>query len=150
MKRTPRRKFLAKVLAGGVALETLGSAVVRAASTSVNEQLALAVIGLNGIGHVHVRNLTERSDVRIACLCDVDEKVLSRAAHTVKEASRKTPKLVPDFRQVLDDPAIDAVVIAAPHHWHCPIALRALQAGKDVYLVSLDPLLHLAQSRFRG
>ena len=52
-------------------------------------------------------------------------------------------KLVSDFRRVLDDKNVHAVVIATPHHWHCPIALRALAAGKDVYVEK--PASHVFQ-----
>jgi predicted dehydrogenase len=60
--------------------------------------------------------------------------VLGRAEQTVKESNLKSPALVGDFRRLLDDKAVDAVIIATPHHWHGPIAVRALQAGKDVYV----------------
>ena len=52
----------------------------------------------------------------------------------VEKAQGKAPQAVEDFRRVLDDKAIDAVFICTPHHWHAPIALRALQAGKHVYV----------------
>jgi predicted dehydrogenase len=45
-----------------------------------------------------------------------------------------TPQGVTDFRRALDDQAVDALVVAAPDHWHAPAALLALQAGKHVYL----------------
>src|SRR5262249_44766572 len=60
--------------------------------------------------------------------------VLADAAAAVEKAQGKAPAVVDDFRRVLDDQAIDAVFVATPHHWHAPIALRALQAGKHVYV----------------
>jgi len=60
--------------------------------------------------------------------------VLARAAKTVKETTGEEPALVGDFRRLLDDRRVEAVVVATPHHWHCPIAVRALGAGKDVYV----------------
>ena len=52
----------------------------------------------------------------------------------MQQASGKAPRAEGDFRRVLDDPSIDAVIAATPHHWHAPIAVRALEAGKHVYL----------------
>jgi len=94
----------------------------------------LVVIGVNGMGHGHVRNLVKRSDARIAAICDIDQAVAERAGQTVQKETGRTPRLESDFRRVLEDKSIDAVVIATPHHWHAPMAIRAMQAGKDVYL----------------
>jgi len=134
MKDMPRREFLSGSLTGAVALGTLGRAATRRAHASPSEKVAVAIIGVNGMGSFHVRTLVKRSDAVVACLCDVDEKVLAKAAQTVKEATGKTPKQVREYEAILDDPGVDAVAIATPHHWHGPIALRTLKAKKDVYL----------------
>jgi predicted dehydrogenase len=60
--------------------------------------------------------------------------MLERESKKVHDATGQWPKMVKDFRQVLEDTSIDAVVVATPHHWHVPMAVRALRAGKDVYL----------------
>jgi predicted dehydrogenase len=73
-------------------------------------------------------------DAAVATVCDIDESVLNRAAQAVYDASKHQPKRVGDFRRIFDDNTIDAVVIATPHHWHTPIAVPAMQAGKDVYV----------------
>jgi predicted dehydrogenase len=127
--RTPtRRSFLSSSL--GVAATACTSGRVLGASERVN----VAVIGVNGMGHFHVRTLAASPDARIVALCDVDPAPLGRAAKTVKDATANEPALVPEFRKVLDDKTVEAVVVATPHHWHMPIALRALAAGKDVYV----------------
>jgi predicted dehydrogenase len=123
-----RRDVLSTTVAVGTAAGLHGSVL------GANERINVAVIGVNGMGHFHVRTLSGRKDVRIAALCDVDPGPLARAAKTVKDATDAEPAIVADFRKVLDDQAITAVVVATPHHWHVPIALRALAAGKDVYL----------------
>ena len=133
-----RRQFL-KSTGSGVALGTLTSFSTRRALASPNEKIALAFIGIHGMGGGHVSKVAENEaglldKAEIVTLCDVDQGVLDRVAQTVKEATHKTPRLEGDFRSVIEDPSIDAVVIATPTHWHAPIALRALQAGKDVYL----------------
>ena len=134
MKKITRRKVLACSLGGSAALGVLGRLAVRSSSASPNQRLNVAVIGMNGMGHFHVKTLANRTDAHLKTLCDVDPAVLQRAAQTVKEAAGTTPKLEGDFRNVVADPSLDAVVIATPHHWHAPIALRAMKAGKDVYV----------------
>lgn len=132
MCQITRRQLVVASL-GGAAATALG---VRspAKSAAPSEQIQVAVIGVRGMGHGHVRRLKQRRDVRVAALCDVDQQVLARAAETVKDDGGQGPELVEDFRRVLDNRSIDAVIIATPHHWHCPIAIRALEAEKDVYL----------------
>jgi len=132
MSRITRRQ-LAGASLGGAAAAAFGVHSL-ARETTVNEQIQVALIGVRGMGLGHVRRLEQRRDVRVAALCDVDQPVLARAKETVKNPSGQGPALAQDFRRVLDNSSIDAVIIATPHHWHCPIAIRALQAGKDVYL----------------
>jgi len=67
-------------------------------------------------------------------LCDIDDAVLARGVSAVREIADDTPRTTRDFREIIDDDSIHAVVIATPHHWHCPIAVPALLAGKDVYV----------------
>lgn len=110
------------------------TAALATANAAPSDVVTLAVIGVNGMGHGHVRNMVKRPDARIATLCDIDQSVAERAGQTVQKETGRTPKLETDFRRVLEDKAIEAVVIATPHHWHAPMAIRAMQAGKDVYL----------------
>ena len=132
MNMMTRRELMATSL-GSAAATALGASSASQVA-AINNQIQVAVIGVRGMGGGHVSRLVKRRDVRVAAVCDVDRQVLARAQQTVKNATGKTPKAVEDFRHVLDDKAIDALVIATPHHWHCPIAIRALQAKKDVYV----------------
>ncbi len=112
----------------------MGGLAMRANAQSPNDRIGTSVIGVGGMGHGHVERLIGRNDVRIVSLCDVDQANAERAGQTVNKARGRTPELVEDFRSVLDDGDVDAVVVATPHHWHAPIAVRAMQAGKDVYV----------------
>ncbi|MHC4406356.1 MAG: Gfo/Idh/MocA family protein [Planctomycetota bacterium] len=132
MSRITRRQLVVASLGGAAATAVGVNSLAKAAAAS--EQIQVALIGVRGMGHGHIRRLEQRRDVRVAALCDVDQQVLTRAKEAVKNTSGKGPALVEDFRRVLDNRSIDAVIIATPHHWHCPIAIRALQAEKDVYL----------------
>jgi len=131
MRNTPRRDFLKESLAGMAALAAASPQKVHA---SPNDQINVASVGVGGMGTGHVGRLLSRADVRIAAICDIDQSHRERAEQTVRREKGYTPKSVEDFRRLFDDKSIDALVIATPHHWHCPIAIPAMQAGKDVYV----------------
>ncbi len=141
MKRHSRRQFLSTTTAGTVAAFLSGH--VKSASSSPNDQIAVALIGINGIGMYHVRQIAANRLARVVALCDVDDAVLARGVRRVKEMTGNTPQTTRDYRTIIDDKSIDAVVIATPHHWHCPIAVPALLAGKDVYVEK--PASHVFQ-----
>ncbi|MCI0380901.1 MAG: Gfo/Idh/MocA family oxidoreductase [Gemmataceae bacterium] len=99
-----------------------------------NERIHCAVIGTRGRGGTFYGPLSSRKDTLVAALCDVDANALAGAAQSVEKRQGRAPRAVEDFRRVLDDKTIDAVFVCTPHHWHGPIALRALEAGKHVYV----------------
>jgi len=111
-------------------------------SAGPNEAVRIAVIGLGSTtaiggvgarGHQLIGRLREVKGARIVALCDADQAHLDRE---VKEAEKHEGKVAAftDFRRALDDPNIDAVVIALPNHWHALATIWACQAGKDVYV----------------
>jgi predicted dehydrogenase len=129
--RLGRRSFLAKSAVGlGATLgaPSLVSAVDR------NETVRVAVIGVRGRGGNHVKGFPKVPGVEIATLCDVDASILEKRAGEVRELQKSAPNTVEDFRHMLDDKSIDAVVVATPDHWHAPATIWACQAGKDVYV----------------
>jgi predicted dehydrogenase len=126
-----RRTFLKQSAAAGLALAAAPTVL---ADGTANDRIVCAVIGTRGRARFFLNGLASRKDTTIAMLCDVDAGVLATAAGAVEKPQGKAPKLAEDFRRILDDKAIDAVIVTTPHHWHCPIALRALQAGKHVYV----------------
>ncbi|GAC1515246.1 MAG: Gfo/Idh/MocA family oxidoreductase [Gemmatimonadaceae bacterium] len=99
-----------------------------------NEKVVVAVMGLNGRGSVLAPSFARSVNTEVAYVCDVDERVLAKGLADVSVVQRKPPKSIGDFRRALDDKSVDALVIAAPDHWHAPAALLALQAGKHVYV----------------
>jgi predicted dehydrogenase len=119
MSRQSRRSFLKSAVAGAAALSLAGKVRAR----SAGEQLRYGVIGCGGRGLVYLEGASY--------VCDPDRKRLSAAARSAGVDSKHA---VTDLRRILDDPDIDAVVIATPDHWHAPAALLACAAGKHVYL----------------
>lgn len=130
MKTSGRRTFLGTAGASAAAL-TMAAGTTRAA---VERRVVLGLIGTGGMGTNHLKRLAAREDVGVAYVCDVDRKRLDAAAKIVESTAGKAAKAVKDLRQVLDDRAVDAVVIATPDHWHAPAAILALDAGKHVYV----------------
>ena len=128
-----RRQFVKSVSATGLGLAAARSPLL-AFRGSASEKVVVAVMGLNGRGSVLAKTFAKTANAEVAAVCDVDSTVLAKAAAAVSEAQGKTVKRLVDFRRALDDKSIDALVIAAPDHWHAPAALLAMSAGKHVYL----------------
>lgn len=104
-----------------------------------NDELGLAVVGLNGRGAEHLEALRALPGVRIVALCDVDEFVLGRELRRQRERGL-APAAEGDFRRLLEREDVDAVTLATPDHWHALQTIWACQAGKDVYVES--PVTH--------
>jgi len=134
MKRVTRRDFVKGSVAAGVAL-ALPFSRVRGA----NEDIRVAVVGFNGQGSGHIGNFHNSSGVRVAAICDVDEKVLSRKVEEFKKRNEKVDAYI-DYRKMLEDKSIDIVSIATPDHQHIPVAAHSVVAGKDAYVEK--PLSH--------
>jgi predicted dehydrogenase len=97
--------------------------------SSANDKIVLGFIGVAGRGYGHLDWFGKHPDVEIGAVCDVYQPHLDRAiAKTEGKA-----KGYHDFRELLENKDIDAVVVATPPHWHALITCTALQAGKDVY-----------------
>jgi len=71
-------------------------------------------------------------DVAAKYVCDVEDARGQAAVAEVEKQQRTAPAYVTDMRRVLDDPDVDAVIIATPEHWHALATVWACQAGKDV------------------
>jgi predicted dehydrogenase len=122
----PRRKFLKGTAA--VALSGLASGKVLGA----NDRIRLGAIGVGGRSRKTLIPIHQNQpDTEFAAICDVYEPHLLR---TASENGLKNVKQVRDYRAILDDKSIDAVIIGAPDHWHARMVMDAVAAGKDVYV----------------
>lgn len=134
MSLTKRRDFIknSALAAGFVA----AAPAVKSgfAKQAPGERLNLAVVGIHGRGQAHYRAFSKLKNVRVAALCDVDERLFPGAVKEVQDLAGYKPKTVVDFRKLLEDKTIDAVSIATPDHWHALQTIWACQAGKDVYV----------------
>jgi predicted dehydrogenase len=131
MEKINRRKFLmttAAVAASGPFIKKAG------AQEGPNGTINVAVIGIRGRGQSHYTNFARIPNVRVATLCDIDERLFPEALARLSKITDKKPKTETDLRRVMDDKEIDVVAIAAPDHWHALATIWACQAGKDVYV----------------
>lgn len=130
-----RREFLSNtaLLSAGA---TLGmSARSYAQISGANERMHFAVIGLNGRAGAHLASLhANQKDARITHVCDVDEVILNRFAAKTEKTMGEAPQKVKDFRKMLESKDVDVITIATPEHWHTPMAIAGMQAGKHVYV----------------
>jgi predicted dehydrogenase len=94
------------------------------------DQLVLGVIGAGGRGTLVMTTFQKDATVRVGAICDVYEPNLERAA----SAAGTKPRLYRNYKELLADRDVQAVLIATPEHWHAQMVLDALAAGKDVYV----------------
>ncbi len=133
-----RRRFLgegARSAAGVAAAGVVGwHAPAVAGKTSPADRLRVGVIGVRSQGKTLAVESAQLPGVDVVALCDVDASMRQRAARELEKAQPRVPRRFADFRHLLDDPSIDAVLIATPDHWHAAMTVLACQAGKDVYI----------------
>ena len=130
-----RREFLETVALGAAGLALGSTAKSYAQILGSNDRLNFAVIGLNGRGYAHLSSLkANKKAARITGVCDVDSRILQKFADATRQEMGEAPAAEKDFRKILEQKNVDAITVATPDHWHTPIAIAALQAGKHVYV----------------
>ena len=130
-----RREFLDTLAAGAAGLAVTASAKSYGQILGSNERLNFAVIGLNSRAYAHLSSLKANKDsARITHVCDVDSTILAKFAAKTESEMGSAPVADKDFRKVLELKDVDVITIAAPDHWHAPMAIAGLAAGKHVYV----------------
>jgi predicted dehydrogenase len=123
---TTRRSFLLSTSAAVAAASLSRGSTAHAAPS---ETVRVGLIGCGGRGPGVAQNFAKSEGAKVVAVCDPDSNRLG------KVAERFSAELaVGDFRRLLDDKSIDAVIVATPDHWHAPAAILACEAGKHVYV----------------
>ena len=99
-----------------------------------NEKVRLCCMGVNSRGLALATNFAQQENADIIYVSDVDSRATVTCISAVEKNQGRAPQAQPDFRKALEDKSLDALVIAAPDHWHAPAAILACQAGKHVYV----------------
>jgi predicted dehydrogenase len=135
MENIDRRSFLKK---SGIATAAafVSSPIISQVpmKRSPNDTINVAVAGIRSRGKDLIRALVKIPNVKIAVLCDIDQRLLPEAVAEVEKLTGYKPATVTEYRKVLENKDIDVVTIATPNHWHALMTIWACQAGKDVYV----------------
>jgi predicted dehydrogenase len=136
-KKYSRRDFIKNASLASAAIPFSVSTLSAASYNRVigaNDRVNFAVLGVRSRGANHIDSISNCKNAMITHLCDVDKRYLNRESERVKEKTGSTPVLEKDIRKMLESKDIDAISIATPEHWHAPMAIMGLQAGKHVYV----------------
>ncbi|WP_166822230.1 Gfo/Idh/MocA family oxidoreductase [Thalassoroseus pseudoceratinae] len=128
-----RRDFLKSTALGGAAIVLPGAFVSAAEKDSDSERVVVGVMGLSR-GRSLATTFARQPNVTVKYLCDVDETRRASCMDLISKMDGQEPESIGDFRKILDDPEVDALVCAAPNHWHAPATILGCQAGKHVYV----------------
>ncbi len=144
-----RREFLrlvstaAAVTGAARTLEGQEKPLSGCANASADKPVRLATIGIGGQGTSDTKAALRAPGVELVAVADVYDGRLARA----REVFCPTLVTTRDYKEVLARPDVDAVIVATPDHWHVPIAIEALGAGKDVYVEK--PMIHTVDEGLR-
>jgi len=125
-----RRGFLKSAAAASATV----AASRAAAASAANNTVVLAIMGTNGRGSALARGFAGQENCRVAYICDVDQRAVGKGIGAAVAGGGKEPQGLKDFRKALDDKSVDALVCAAPNHWHGPATILGCSAGKHVYV----------------
>jgi predicted dehydrogenase len=130
-----RREFIDGLTVSAASLALGATAKSYGRIVGANERLNFAVIGLNSRAYAHLSSLHANKDAaRITHVCDVDGSILAKFVDATARETGEKPVAEKDFRLALERKDVDAITIASPDHWHTPMAIAGLQAGKHVYV----------------
>jgi predicted dehydrogenase len=134
-----RRNFIMKTVAGSAAIYAGGILPAFSAKSyqrimGSNDRVNVCIMGVNSRGFAHAENYARQENCSVIQICDVDTRAIDHTVARVNELTGTAPKGFKDLRKALEVKELDAIVIAAPDHWHAPAALMGLKAGKHVYV----------------
>jgi predicted dehydrogenase len=104
------------------------------AQRSPNDTVRVAVVGFHGRGKSHYQAFAKMQNVKVAALCDADERLFPAAVAQIEKLAGYKPDTYFDIRRLLERKDIDAISIATPDYWHALMTVWGCQAGKDVYV----------------
>jgi predicted dehydrogenase len=112
----------------------LAASGAMAVSAAPSDQVTLGVIGSGSRGTFVMGVFQKDAALRVGAICDVYEPNLEKAVSAASQVPGNHPKIYRNYKELLADKDVQAVLIATPEHWHTQMVLDALAAGKDVYI----------------
>ena len=132
-KNLTRRKFLGNGVLGAAGLTLAGAMKAPAllAGSNPSDTIGIGIIGVGVRGIQLLGDAMEVPGAQVRGICDIYTGHMERAVSTLNNPDVKTYS---EYRELLENRAIDAVIIATPDHWHSKMTCDAADAGKDVYV----------------
>lgn len=128
-----RREFIKSAAAVGVGIGLPAAVVGRVHQQSPSDRVVFGLIGCGGMGAANMRNFCTLPDPQVKAVCDVDESRMPGDIKFVEEKFSRKPDVYSDYRKMLEDKEIDAIIVGTPDHWHALNFVHACEAGKDIY-----------------
>ena len=132
--KTTRRNFIKKTSIGTVAATLAPQVMIGKNILGANDRIHCAIAGIRSRGKAHAAAIQLQNNAKILYSCDVDDTIIDEHNAWCKNTLGYIPKVEKDFRKLIENKAIDAIFIATPEHWHAPMTIMAMQAGKHVFV----------------
>lgn len=136
MPQSSRRTFLQSSSAG--IATTLASTTVHGASAPASERVRVGIMGAGGRAHSLISTFSSNPNVEVVAIADLDPSRIPKGLATAEKNQGRSVRTESDFRRLIDDDSVDALVVGTPDHWHAIPTILACQAGKDVYVEKPD------------
>lgn len=134
MSKFTRRQFIRTSSTALAAASVAPLSSLRNFTVAPSDTVNIALIGCRSMGFGDLTNALNVEGVNCIGLCDIDKNILENRAADVKEMTGSAPQLYGDYRKLLENDDLDAVIVGTPDHWHCLQTVHALEAGKHVYV----------------
>jgi len=133
--KTTRRNFIRKTSLGAVATAALQpNFMIGKNILGANDRIHCAIAGVRSRGKAHALAINHQQNATILYSCDVDDNIIEEHNKWSQKNIGYVPKIEKDFRKLVENKDVDVIFIASPEHWHTPMSIMAMQAGKHVYV----------------
>jgi predicted dehydrogenase len=145
MEVSNRREFVKNSTKLAIGAGLVSMMPLTSSCNSANDKIVFGAIGLRNMGFSNIKSFLKNPNVECAAVCDIDDEILNNRANDIEEINKERisngkkitqtrPTMYKDYRKMLEDKNIDAVIIGTPDHWHCLQMVDASAAGKHIYV----------------
>ena len=139
-KTQTRREFLKTTTTAAIGIGLPAAVLGRGGQSAPSDRVVFGLIGCGGMGGSNMRNFCTLPDPQFKAVCDVDTNRMPGDVKFVEDKFGRKPDVYSDYRKMLEDKDIDAIIVGTPDHWHAMNFVHCAEAGKDVY--QEKPLSH--------